>query len=470
MRSSLDSLLDAPATVQLRLMRSGVVKPSTILEGYIARIHRNDRYLNAVVDEDFQGARRRAAELDALEPQARAALPLYGLSASIKEFIATRGLSWTAGMTWRREMKAQTDADVVARLREAGAIPFVASNGPEGGLWLESDNPLYGSTRNPWSRHRTPGGSSGGEGALVASACASFGIGSDVGGSIRIPAAFCGIFGHKPSSQLISTEGHYPAPVGELSKYLCVGPMTRSAEDLELLMQVLAPEIPRPSTSKKPRAFYIAETSSGVRAEKSLREGLESSAATLEAAGLERRSLPDNLFDDAVEIWFAMMSLSGSPEYSRLLGQRPISPLKELLKFPFGRSSHSLPALLVALAERFSDLAHHRLEEFRAKGEELKRTLDHLLADDSIILHPPYSRPAPLRHSPWLTPFHFGFTAVFNVTEHPVTQIPVGLSRGLPVGVQVVAPHGRDELALWTASTIEAATGGWLRPPLAEVA
>ena len=115
-----------------------------------------------------------------------------------------------------------------------------------------------------------------------------------------------------------------------------------------------------------------------------------------------------------------MMSLSGSPEYSRLLGQRPISPLKELLKFPLGRSSHSLPALLVALAEGFSELAHHRLEEFKIKGEKLKSTLDHLLADDAILLHPPYSRPAPLRHSPWLTPFHFGFTAIFNVTEHPV--------------------------------------------------
>ena len=470
MRSSLDSLLDAPATVQLRLMKSGVVKPSTILEGYIGRVHRNEHYLNAVVDDDFEGARRRAAELDALGSRAREALPLYGLSASIKEFIATRGLSWTAGMAWRREMKAQNDADVVACLREAGAIPFLASNGPEGGLWLESDNPLYGSTRNPWSRHRTPGGSSGGEGALVASACASFGIGSDVGGSIRIPAAFCGIFGHKPSSQLISTEGHYPAPVGELSKYLCVGPMTRSAEDLALLMQVLAPQLPVPSSTMRPRAFYVAESSSGVRAEKSLREGLESSAAALEAKGLERRSLPEHLFDDAVEIWLAMMSLSGSPEYSRLLGQRPISPLKELLKFPLGRSSHSLPALLVALAEGFSELAHHRLEEFKVKGEELRITLDQLLADDAIILHPPYSRPAPLRHSPWLTPFHFGFTAIFNVTEHPVTQIPVGLSRGLPIGVQVVAPHGRDELALWAASTIEAATGGWLRPPLAEVA
>jgi fatty acid amide hydrolase 2 len=470
MRSSLDSLLDAPATIQLRLMQSGVVKPSAILEGYIARVHQNDRYLNAVVDHDFEGARRRAAELDQLSPEQRSALPLYGLSASIKEFIATRGLSWTAGMTWRREMKAQKDADIVATLRKAGAIPFIASNGPEGGLWLESDNPLYGSTRNPWSKHRTPGGSSGGEGALVAAACASFGIGSDVGGSIRIPAAFCGIFGHKPSSQLISTQGHYPAPVGELAKYLCVGPMTRSAEDLTLIMQTLAPQLYEAENQSQLKAFYVADSSSGVRADPGLLRGLENAADALEASGLERRSLPNDIFKDAVEIWLAMMSLSGSPEYSRLLGQRPISPLRELLKFPLGRSTHSLPALLVALAEGFSELAHGRLEDFRAKGQQLKEELDQLLGNDAIILHPPYSRPAPLRHSPWLTPFHFGFTALFNVTEHPVSQVPVGLSKGLPIGVQVIAPHGYDNLALSAASIIESSTGGWLRPPLAEVA
>ena len=373
-------------------------------------------------------------------------------------------------MSWRREMKAQKDADVVTALREAGAIPFIASNGPEGGLWLESDNPLYGSTRNPWSKHRTPGGSSGGEGALVAAACASFGIGSDVGGSIRIPAAFCGIFGHKPSSGLISTHGHYPAPVGELTKYLCVGPMTRSAEDLALIMKVLAPQLYEANDTSNLKAFYAADSSSGVKADACLLRGLEDASTVLETAGLERCALPADIFKDAVEIWLAMMSLSGSPEYSRLLGQRPISPLRELLKFPLGRSSHSLPALLVALAEGFSELAHGRLEEFHSKGKRLKEKLDGLLGDDAVLLHPPYSRPAPLRHSPWLTPFHFGFTALFNVTEHPVSQVPVGLSKGLPIGVQVVAPHGRDDLALAASALIEASTGGWLRPPLAEVA
>lgn len=469
MRSSLDSLLDAPATIQLRLMQSGVVQPSAILEGYIARVHQNDAYLNAVVDQDFDNARRRAAELDQLSSSERIALPLFGLSASIKEFVATKGLSWTAGMAWRREMKAQTDSEVVRLLREAGALPFIASNGPEGGLWLESDNPLYGSTRNPWSRHRTPGGSSGGEGALVAAACASFGVGSDVGGSIRIPAAFCGIFGHKPSSGLVPNEGHYPAPVGALERYLCIGPMTRSAQDLRLLMRVLAPSHEY-SNAPQAKTFYVANRNSKVVADAGLLHGLEDAASALERAGIERRELPEDLFDDAVEIWFAMMSLSGSPEYSRLLGQRPISPLLELLKFPLGRSSHSLPALIVAFAEGLSDLAHDRLEDFNAKGLALKSRLDALLGDDAILLHPPYSRPAPLRHSPWLTPFHFGFTAIFNVTEHPVSQVPVGLSRGLPIGVQIVAPHGRDELALSAAELIENATGGWQRPPLAEVA
>ena len=471
MGSTLDSLLDAPASTQLGLMRSGVVNPSIILEGYVDRIHRNNGYLNAVVDNAFDEARSRARALDRMSIKDRERLPLYGLCASVKEFIATKGLSWTAGMPWRREIKAHEDAWVVDRLRAAGALPFVASNGPEGGLWLESDNPLYGSTRNPWSRHRTPGGSSGGEGALIASACASFGLGSDIGGSIRIPAAFCGIFGHKPSSGLVSNKGHLPAPVGDLHRFLCIGPMTRSALDLKLVMEALSPESSEWRSSTKATTFYTATSSSGIQADDAMTKALNDAAYSLEMQGLRRRELPADLFADSVEIWFAMMALSGSPEYSTLLGQRPISPLAELVKFPFGKSNHSLPALLVSFAGEFTNLAKDRLASFQEQGEQLKRRLDDLLGDDALILHPPYSRPAPLRHSPWLTPFHFGFTAIFNVTEHPVTQVPMGLSsRGLPVGVQVVAPHGHDLLGINASLTIEGAHGGWQRPPLAKVA
>ena len=334
MRSSLDSLLDAPATAQVRLMQSGVVKPSEILEGYIARVHQNAPYLNAVVDQDYEGARRSAREARAVaarRPAIPATLWIMRLDQRVHRnprFVVD------AGLAWRREMKAESDAAVVQQIREAGAIPFIASNGPEGGLWLESVNPLYGTTRNPWSRHRTPGGSSGGEGALISAACASFGIGSDVGGSIRIPAAFCGIFGHKPSSGILSTDGHFPAPVGDLSKYLCVGPMTRSAEDLTLLMRTLVPGLDDNTATRLPRAFYVVRSNSKVQADASLLAGLDDAGHALERAGITRREFPEGLLDDAVEIWFAMMSLSGSPEYARLLGQRPISPLRELLKFP----------------------------------------------------------------------------------------------------------------------------------------
>ena len=162
-----------------------------------------------------------------------------------------------------------------------------------------------------------------------------------------------------------------------------------------------------------------SRSNSKVQADASLLAGLDDAARALESAGITRREFPEGLLDDAVEIWFAMMSLSGSPEYARLLGQRPISPLRELLKFPLGRSSHSLPALLVAFAEGLSDLAGSRLEDFKRKGEALKGRLDELLGDDTVLLHPPYSASAPIRHSPWLTPFHFGFTALFSVTEHP---------------------------------------------------
>ena len=148
--------------------------------------------------------------------------------------------------------------------------------------------------------------------------------------------------------------------------------MTRSAEDLTLLMRTLVPALDDTSTTKLPRAFYAVGSNSKVEADASLLAGLDDAARALEKAGITRREFPEGLLDDAVEIWFAMMSLSGSPEYARLLGQRPISPLRELLKFPLGRSSHSLPALLVAFAEGLSGLAGTRLEDFKRKGEELQ--------------------------------------------------------------------------------------------------
>ena len=165
-----------------------------------------------------------------------------------------------------------------------------------------------------------------------------------------------------------------------------------------------------------------------------------------------------------------MMSLSGSPEYARLLGQRPISPLRELLKFPLGRSSHSLPALLVAFAEGPQWSRRHPIGSFKRKGEELKEDWMNYSGTTRYCFIRPTHAQLPFVTPPGLPRFTLGSPRSSTSPNIQSAKSRSGLSRGLPIGVQIVAPHGRDSLALASAEIIERATGGWLRPPLAEVA
>ena len=167
--------------------------------------------------------------------------PLLGVPCTIKEFLKTSGMPHTGGLAWMADGVADTDATVTARIKAAGAIILGVTNIPEGGLWMETYNSIYGRTRNPWDLRRTSGGSSGGEAALISTGASPFGIGSDVGGSIRIPAAFCGTVGHKPSGGLVPNTGHFPADVPDgAGGYLCTGPMTRTVDDAWLVLKVLA--------------------------------------------------------------------------------------------------------------------------------------------------------------------------------------------------------------------------------------
>src|SRR5690606_20427369 len=156
------------------------------------------------------------------------------------EFFAVEGLPQTGGLVARRGCVARSDAPVVRRLRDAGAIVLGGTNVPAGGLWMETENRLYGRTNKPWDLGRTPGGSSGGEGAAVACGGAAFGLGSDIGGSVRIPAAFCGTVGHKPTGRMVPNAGQFPAPEGEASAFLTPGPLARRVRDLMPLLRVLA--------------------------------------------------------------------------------------------------------------------------------------------------------------------------------------------------------------------------------------
>jgi len=472
--------LEASATDLAALVRRGDISPSELTEAHIARIEQVDGFLNAVFEARFEVAREEAAAAtDALAKKKRGSLgPLHGVPCTVKDFIAVEGMPQTGGILARRAHRAVADATVVARLRAAGAIVLATTNAAEGGLWMETDNPIRGLTLNPWDPSRSPGGSSGGEAALIASGASPFGVAADIGGSIRIPAAFCGIVGHKPSGRLVPTTGHWPAPAGDALGLLCVGPLGRRVKDLAPLLRIMAgPDgkdpvahpfpLASPAAAADPRRLKVIllEGPGMPPASADLRGVVKRAAAALERRGAEIVPTPARRFRRAALLWGARLLRDPGESYAEILGGgKPISVTGELLRAALGRRRHTLAALVTVLGERVEPLLPGVLEGLEAEAAVLKQETEELLGDDSVLLNPPYSRVAPRHGAALLTPLHFAHTGLFNVLELPATSVPCGLDRkGLPLGLQVAAGPGQDLLSISVAAMLEEDLGGWVR-------
>src|SRR5215472_9932732 len=221
-------------------IRDGSVTVSELVEAHLNQIKRWNPKLNAFVSVDESGARTAAKLADEAVKARRPIGPLHGVPLTIKSSIDVAGMPCEAGTGLRRSYIPSTDAPLVSRLKNAGAIILGNTTVPEFLMAWETDSALYGRTNSAWDLERTPGGSSGGEAAAIAACCSAGGIGSDGGGSIRVPAHFSGICGLKPTPGRIPGTGHYPACIGPFALIGVVGPMARSIRDLELMFQVLA--------------------------------------------------------------------------------------------------------------------------------------------------------------------------------------------------------------------------------------
>src|SRR5712691_7498145 len=228
------------ATEMAEQVRLKKLSPVELLDAHLARIEALNPKLNAFVQLDTERARRQAQAAEAAVMRGEAVGPLHGVPISIKSSIEVAGLRCEAGTRLRAGLVASNDAPLVSRLRAAGAVVMGVTNTPELLMAWETDNLLYGRTNNPWALARTPGGSSGGEAAAITSGCSAGGVGSDGGGSIRVPAHFSGICGLKPTPGRIPATGHYPNSVGPFALLGVVGPMARTVEDLNTLFEVMA--------------------------------------------------------------------------------------------------------------------------------------------------------------------------------------------------------------------------------------
>ncbi|XP_068164379.1 fatty-acid amide hydrolase 2-A-like [Antennarius striatus] len=479
-------LLLLSATQLAKKIRRREVSSVEVVQAYIDRIQDVNPLVNAVVKDRFDAALQEAAQVDKLieeetggEEVLEDRLPLLGVPLSVKDYFSLQGMPLTTGVVSRQGVVPTVDSPPVAFLKRAGAIPLGVTNVPELCMWAESHNHLYGMTRNPYDLERTPGGSSGGEACLIAAAGAVIGIGSDIGGSIRIPSFCCGTFGHKTTPGVVSVDNTHPPCSGRHIEYVSVGPMCRYAEDLLPMLKIMAgPNTDMLSLNtkvdlKKLRFFTIPDNCGSsmtspvckdlIDIQRKVVERLETDLGVKvqEVRLLELRYSP--------QIWESYMNLpdkEGKPPQTiaKLMGEpgRPVWPLWELLKRIVGKSEHTMAAIVVALLEKFKS----KPSSFAIQQKEkLQKKIEDMLGNDGVILYPPQPRVAPKHHHPLFTLYDFSYTGIFNTLGLPVTQCPLGLGEeGLPLGVQVVAGKMQDHLTLEVALYLEKTFGGWRDP------
>jgi fatty acid amide hydrolase 2 len=466
------------ATQLARLIRARAVSSTDVVDAHIEVLNRIAER-NALAADRFELAREEAEAADAQVAAGSGELPpLLGVPVTVKELIAVAGMPHTGGFPHRRKFREAADAPAVARLRAAGAIVLGVGNTPGPFYWLETNNKIYGRTSNAYDGSRTAGGSSGGDATIVASGGAALALGSDMGGSIRVPAFVNGIFGHLPSPGLVPITGHFPMPAGDIRRTLSPVPLARRAEDLAPVLRIIAgPDGTDPFVEDMPLGdpadvrvpgmrVLVCLESSTLPLRPAIRASVERAAELLTDAGasVERislRGLRWALAQFAALAWSEFDLLSS---WSALMA--PTKPRS-------GRTPVAVaaPAAALHIAEsapiRFVRMRTTRrvVDAARRASDELQETIG-----DGVLLYPPFPRLAP-RHrttigQPWLATN----TAVFNLFGLPVTQVPLGLgAEGLPVGVQVAAAPGHDHVSIAVALELERRGGGWIDPQEAEL-
>jgi fatty acid amide hydrolase 2 len=322
------------------------------------------------------------------------------------------------------------------------------------------------------------GGSSGGEGAIVGAGGSPFGLGSDVGGSIRMPAFFNGVFGHKPTGGLVPSTGQFPVAENEALRYLTSGPLARRAEDLMPLLRILAgPDgkdpacvamklgDPKDVRLRGLRVVHVPDNGM-TRVDPVLVDAQDRAAEALRERGANVVRARVDQLRSSLEMWSSMMSAAGGTAFGTLLGNgEPIDALAQLARWAVGRSPHTLPAIALTLIEKVPALMPGRTEKMVALTRALRHDVVSLIGEGGVMLFPSYSMPAPRHHRAFFPPVDWAYTAIFNVLELPVTQVPLGLgARGLPLGVQVVGVHADDHVTIAVAEALEEIFGGWVPP------
>lgn len=453
-------------------MRGREVSPVEVVEAYLSRIERLNPQLNAIVTL-APDAIERAREAESALMQGREVGMLHGVPLTIKDTIETVGLRTTSGSLLRAGHVPETDATAVARLKAAGAIILGKTNVPEMAIPYECDNPVFGRTNNPHDALRTPGGSSGGEAAAINACLSTAGLGSDLSGSIRVPAHFCGIVGLKPTIGRVPSAGHFPPATGALALGAVIGPMARAVEDLSLLLNVLTESSASETVSAQMKnsptdalaemrgwrvASYVNESSGALTYE--TRQAMRAAMRALNDAGFVviEEEPPD--LERASALWAALFSRASMLQ------------LREVYSGQEEKAGAVVRAVL-ASADKIPAFSPDESVNAWTERDRLRSALSDWMKSTPLILAP-VGAIAAFEHGArrvrvgeeMVSVFRaFDYSRAFNVLGLPAVSVPAGRSLdGLPIGVQLIGRPFAEETVLAAASIIEEALGGWAKP------
>jgi len=455
----IESLRFNSATELTQAIRRGEISSVDLLNLYLYRIRRYNKDINAVVALDIKAARARAQEADKALARGENWGPLHGLPMTVKDVFKVVGMPATSGDPSLKNYLPKRNAIAVQRLIDAGAIVFGKTNTPYHAADIQSYNEIYGTTNNPWDRTRTPGGSSGGSAAALAAGFTPLELGSDIGGSLRNPAHYTGVFGHKTTFGIVPRYGHIPPMPGQVPPHVMpmiplfvVGPLARSADDLELALEVLTTPGQGEASNNKPEllparkghfkdyrvAVWFTDPSPSAEIDAEVSATLQKMVEKLRGAGLViEEAHPDILLSESAALWLEI--------YNKMIaGALPLPQ-----EFVARQKKHQ--ALWAAFFKRYDVL-------LAPIAPTVAFPHDHAgtLLTRSMVIN---GQPKPMINS-----LMWAYMAI--ASGLPATVAPVGLSNsGLPVGVQIIGDRFEDRTTIDFARGLSELVGGFTPPP-----
>lgn len=458
----MDELLDGPINGMASAVKDGSVKSEQLVRAFLDRIESVNPRLNAVVCSTAELALKYAAKYDAERANGSLRGPLHGVPMTIKDSLDTSDAITTWGTEGRKDFRPGRDATCVARLKSAGAIMLGKTNTPEFTLWFQTDNLVYGRTNNPFDVSRTPGGSSGGAAAIIAAGASPFDIGTDTGGSIRLPSHFCGIAGIKPTTGRVPCTGNALPSSGMIAPLSQPGPLARRVDDLTLILKIISgPDLMDPysveATWHSPDEVDVTTLRIGFHTD----NGIASPSPAIRSAIENARDL---LRDGGLNV------TEGHPPglemanfiAARVFGADGGELVEALLEDC--RTRTPSPRIKASLERKGPPISQQEFAQILNLWDNYRSSMLGYFNDFDILLCPVNAHTA-IPHGTEENILNYSYTMAYNLTGWPGAVIRGGTDDdGLPVGLQILARPFREDHCLALAKWLEARLGPFSRP------